>query len=240
MSRLSIAFFLALFFHMLISVLPWPQESHTLPRPTGNESITINLTPALAEEKSEPSQPPSLQQDQVEKSSPTKMPVPETGMPKIPVPVAKPAHQVRETTVPKVLQLPTKKVVKVIQATSPPSDNPVASTLPTTPLKASSNAQEAPAASPAIIKARPLYDQNPKPPYPTLARRRGWQGVVILAVRVLADGNPDQLTIRTSSGHELLDKTALKTVKQWHFLPGTKNNVPTPMEVLVPVHFILQ
>lgn len=246
MSRLLIAFFLALFFHMLLGVLPWSQEQ-TLPQPTGDESITISLTPANAEaktstprqtEKNERLETPSLQQEQVKKSSPTEMLVPETNTQN--VPAAEPVHQVRKTSVTKVLQSRASKGAQAMQIAPPPSHGSIASKLPTTPVKGSPTTQKVHAAAPAIIKARPLYEQNPKPPYPNLARRRGWQGVVILAVTVLEDGSPNQLTIHTSSGHDLLDKTALKTVKHWHFLPGTKNNIPSPMEVLVPVHFILQ
>jgi periplasmic protein TonB len=238
----------ALIIHMLLGVLPWSQERVILPQPTGNKTITIDLTPANAVVKkitpkltkqNERNQTPSLQQEQVKKSSPTAMSLPKTNSPKNPV--AKPVRHIRKTTVAKVVPSREKKATQQRQqAPHPPSRSPIASTtLPATPGKSQITNQIAPGTSPALIKAKPLYDQNPKPPYPNLARQRGWQGVVILAVTVLEDGSPNQLTIQTSSGHDLLDKTALKTVKQWHFLPGTKNNIPTPMEVLVPVHFLL-
>ncbi len=88
-------------------------------------------------------------------------------------------------------------------------------------------------------EAKPLYQDNPKPHYPALAQRRGWQGTVILTVRVLEDGTTDNVRLYESSGHKLLDRAARKAVQKWRFLPGTKNGVPVPMEILIPVLFLL-
>lgn len=92
---------------------------------------------------------------------------------------------------------------------------------------------------PAIVKARPLYNKNPKPAYPPLARRRGWQGTVILKVIVSEDGLAEQVTLYKSSGYPLLDTTAWKAVNSWRFLPGSTNGRSVTMNVLVPVHFRL-
>lgn len=91
----------------------------------------------------------------------------------------------------------------------------------------------------SVVEAKPLYRDNPKPLYPALAQRRGWQGTVILAVSVLADGKADHVRIYKSSDCLLLDKAAVTAVKMWRFLPGTKDGVPVKMEVLIPVHFSL-
>ncbi len=91
----------------------------------------------------------------------------------------------------------------------------------------------------AIQEATPLYQSNPPPAYPRMARRRGLEGTVTLAVTVLKDGSVNKVRLHKSSGHTLLDKSALKTVKRWRFSPGTKNGRPATMEVLVPVRFNL-
>ena len=93
---------------------------------------------------------------------------------------------------------------------------------------------------PALVKATPLYQTNPKPVYPPLARRRGQQGTVMLQVMVLENGRVEQVTLHRSSGFALLDKAALDTVKKWQFFPGTENGRPVSTRVLVPVHFKLQ
>jgi protein TonB len=50
--------------------------------------------------------------------------------------------------------------------------------------------------------------------YPLLARRRGWEGVVRVGVRVEADGQLTRLRVIGSSGHALLDRAALNSLSQ--------------------------
>ncbi|GJL54212.1 MAG: hypothetical protein NPIRA02_13440 [Nitrospirales bacterium] len=49
--------------------------------------------------------------------------------------------------------------------------------------------------------------------YPPLAKRRNWEGTVALRVSIRADGKIEDVRIIESSGHETLDREALKTVK---------------------------
>lgn len=98
---------------------------------------------------------------------------------------------------------------------------------------------EAPSTPRAIVQAKPIYHKNPKPDYPAIAKRRNWQGTTILLVNVSKQGEVKQVNIHKSSGYEMLDKSALSSVKRWHFLPGTENGSAVPMEVLVPVHYKL-
>ncbi len=97
-----------------------------------------------------------------------------------------------------------------------------------------------PASPAAIVKAKPMYHRNPKPAYPSIARRRNWQGTTILLVRVSINGEAREVSIHKGSGYEMLDKSALSSVRQWHFLPATENGRAVAMDVLVPVHFRLQ
>ena len=55
-----------------------------------------------------------------------------------------------------------------------------------------------------------------------MARRRGYEGKVVLKVEVLATGKVGQIKIAESSGFEVLDRAALKGVKIWMFRPGAK------------------
>jgi len=91
-----------------------------------------------------------------------------------------------------------------------------------------------------IVKAVPLYHRNPKPEYPRLSRKRSQQGTVVLEVRVREDGSGADVSISKSSGFGLLDKSAVKTVFRWQFIPGSLNGRPVGMEVLVPVQFVLE
>ncbi len=86
---------------------------------------------------------------------------------------------------------------------------------------------------------RPLYHQNPSPPYPQIARRKEWEGTVFLRVLVDKTGLVRDIAVEKSSGHRLLDKTAMETVMKWRFLPARSNRVPFASWVTIPVQFKL-
>ena len=86
----------------------------------------------------------------------------------------------------------------------------------------------------------PIKAFNRPPVYPSLARKRGWEGTVLLEVDVLSDGMVKSIKVKESSSYELLDTKALDAVRKWRFSPGFKAGEPVPMKVLVPVHFLLQ
>ena len=67
---------------------------------------------------------------------------------------------------------------------------------------------------------------NRKPDYPVLSRRNDEQGTVVLRVLVSASGHADKVQIRQSSGHPLLDESALNAVRVWRFRPATSNSQP--------------
>lgn len=90
-----------------------------------------------------------------------------------------------------------------------------------------------------LVFASPRYSENPLPAYPLPARRRGYAGVVILSVEVLADGRAGRLEIKKTSGYDLLDISALEAVRSWKFSPAKKMGTPVPMWVDVPVRFTL-
>jgi len=56
--------------------------------------------------------------------------------------------------------------------------------------------------------------------YPPVARRRGWQGRVSIALLVRADGRLSDVELLESSGHALLDRAALDDVNRLHKVPA--------------------
>ncbi len=86
-------------------------------------------------------------------------------------------------------------------------------------------------------KAIPKYKSNPAPVYPRIAKKRGYHGNVLLLVIVSKQGTAKKVTVSESSGYKLLDQSALKTVKQWYFYPGTKDGEPVEMSVTIPIRF---
>lgn len=88
--------------------------------------------------------------------------------------------------------------------------------------------------------ARPAHGSNPKPPYPIAARRLGQEGVVMLEVVVKPDGRAGDVRIRRSSGHPMLDESALSTVRdRWKFIPAKRNGAPIEATVTFPIRFQL-
>ncbi len=89
------------------------------------------------------------------------------------------------------------------------------------------------------VLAVPRYGENTPPVYPAVARRRGYEGIVILSAEILVNGNVGKLKIKKSSGYGMLDRSALETVRKWKFEPGRRMGYPVTMYVEVPVRFIL-
>lgn len=83
------------------------------------------------------------------------------------------------------------------------------------------------------------YLNNPKPPYPRMAVRLRIEGTVLLLVQVLPDGRAGTVQVMKTSGNDLLDDSALKTVKTWRFTPARKDGVITSAYVRVPIIFSL-
>lgn len=92
---------------------------------------------------------------------------------------------------------------------------------------------------PKDVDAVPRYGDNARPVYPPLARLRGYEGVVLLVVDVLADGRVGQVEIKRSAGHGILDRAALEAVRTWRFEPGRREGRAVTMSVEVPVRFVL-
>jgi protein TonB len=99
-------------------------------------------------------------------------------------------------------------------------------------------------APPPVVVTPPIftadYLENPPPQYPSMSRRLGEQGRVILRVLVSAGGNADEIQVRESSGHARLDNAARDTVRGWRFVPAKRGETPVPAWVLIPISFRLE
>ena len=84
------------------------------------------------------------------------------------------------------------------------------------------------------------YGSNPPPPYPRTARRRGWEGEVLLLVSVTAAGDVCKVEVKRSSGHRLLDRTAVNAVYRWRFQAARSNGRAVAGQVMVPIRFSLK
>jgi len=88
--------------------------------------------------------------------------------------------------------------------------------------------------------ATPDYKKNNPPRYPLLAKRRRYEGTVLLDVLVSRSGMVDSIKLAQSSGHQVLDRAAIKAVREWSFHPGKKGDEAREMWVTIPIRFQLQ
>jgi TonB family protein len=82
-------------------------------------------------------------------------------------------------------------------------------------------------------------EHNRPPVYPAVARRCGWEGTVLLELRVLADGRVAEVSVADSSGHEALDEAAVRAVRQWRFEPALCLGRPVAATARLPIRFKL-
>jgi protein TonB len=73
-----------------------------------------------------------------------------------------------------------------------------------------------------------------------IARKRGYQGKVILDVLVDENGRAREVIINESSGYVILDRAAATAVADWKFEPAKRGLIAVPMRVKVPVVFRLE
>lgn len=95
-----------------------------------------------------------------------------------------------------------------------------------------------------VVRDRPArvdtaYLQNPVPAYPSMSRRLGEEGRVVLQVRVGPDGAVLGVAVERSSGYPRLDDAASRAVAHWRFVPASVNGTAIESTVMVPVNFSL-
>jgi protein TonB len=108
------------------------------------------------------------------------------------------------------------------------------------PIASAPSAASRQTATPAVLQeAMPEYDKNPALEYPMRARQLGFEGTVVLNVRITQKGGVEDVKIAASSGYSLLDQSALRSVKTWRFKPARRGDQPVAAWVQVPVRYTL-
>ena len=82
-------------------------------------------------------------------------------------------------------------------------------------------------------------EKNPHPIYPLIARKKGWEGKVVLQTDVDKQGNVKFVRILESSGFKVLDDISIETLKTWRFKPAKLGNKFVDDIVDIPVKFVL-
>lgn len=81
---------------------------------------------------------------------------------------------------------------------------------------------------------------NPAPIYPPVSRKLREQGISLLLVHILANGQVAEVTLARSSGYPRLDESAINAVKQWRYQPALENGVAVDSWYQQPVEFTLR
>ena len=97
-----------------------------------------------------------------------------------------------------------------------------------------------PPVSRIIKEAVPLYKENPAPGYPMQAKKKGYEGTVVLEVLVTKEGKAGKVSVFQSSRYSLLDESAVSSVKKWRFEPGKRGDEKVDMTVKIPIRFQLE
>jgi protein TonB len=80
---------------------------------------------------------------------------------------------------------------------------------------------------------------QPKPPYPHIAKLRGWEGTVTLDIELRADGSIGDIQVVQSSGYPILDESARHTVTTWRHVPVKRDGNPVTRRAHLPIRFQL-
>jgi len=72
--------------------------------------------------------------------------------------------------------------------------------------------------------------------YPPLAKKIGWQGKVMVSFIIMEDGRVTNMKIVKSSGHAVLDRNVLETIREVQPFPKP----PVRAELFIPVNYVLK
>ena len=73
--------------------------------------------------------------------------------------------------------------------------------------------------------------------YPFLAKKNNLSGSVVLRVKVAATGVVEEIVVKTSSGHKVLDQEAIRQLKTAKFNPKTIQGRPEESSLDVVINF---
>ncbi|MFZ5758525.1 MAG: energy transducer TonB [Thermodesulfobacteriota bacterium] len=199
-----------------------------------SEAPSTPLAPPVEEPTAPaPPQPRLMPPAAQKKAKTTRSVAADAANPLPPQPMMPPAAPVGSTS-PESLALAARTTVPAAPATHPVGENepPPATT-------AMAEGTVPASAEGSTADASPSYADNPAPPYPPLARRRGQTGTVEVEVLVSPHGRAEDIRLAHASGHTLLDRAALETVRHWRFVPGRRGNETVAMWVRIPIRFAL-
>jgi periplasmic protein TonB len=109
---------------------------------------------------------------------------------------------------------------------------------PPSPAGAADGTAPASVREPVTIRKVSLLHMKP-PFYPPRCLRMGIEGTVRVRVLVGEDGAAQEVSLEKSSGDSALDESALTAVREWIFVPPSRDGLPVRAWAIVPIEFKL-
>ncbi len=178
------------------------------------------------------------------------------------IPEPSKSQPVKEVVAPKPV---TKPITKKVQAPSPIKQEVTPQPLVEAPPKVIAVEPKVDATPHEVVSAPPIEKPKPEPvqadvdnalgeyggllgraiakhkSYPKIAQMRGWEGEVMLDLKIDGNGNVLSTKVRESSGHEALDNQALEMVRKASPFPAPPDALRSrTFNISVPVSFKLE
>ncbi len=130
-------------------------------------------------------------------------------------------------------------------APEPPPTVVEAPPVPSTPRPAQPTAPSVAAIAPVEAPREPVYVApvpvgEVQPNFPLLARRRGWEGTVVVRFQVDTAGEVANVEVAKSSGRQVFDDEAIRAVKRRPFRPATRDGVAVAAQHTIRITFKLK
>lgn len=173
---------------------------------------------------------------QIEPGRPSPVPEPAKIQP-LPTAQANTARRERPAPTPRPMLAMTPEQASPTAAFTRPAVVAPAPSAPAAP--AAPVSSQVPPATVSAARFDAAYLHNPEPKYPSMSRRLGEEGKVLLKIRVGADGYATAVDIEKSSNFERLDEAARQVVARWRFVPAKRGDEAIEASVIVPMVFRL-
>lgn len=244
---------------LLFGLQPTQTRAVTLDSLSAGPALVLNLAATGAQSGAAADVQPAPQKTEPKKVvEPSAVPAKaaETAKPKQAKPVLK-KEPAPKKVAPKIPEekAPKKTVKKTERKSTDNTEkhNPVAASASATAANKSATTQSASGAPNTASRTAPTSaaqargsNSEPRfrvppsaPEYPKASRMRRQEGTVLLEVKLGTQGEQLQVVLLKSSGFPLLDRSALKAVKGWQFLPQEINGQGVSHVVRIPVRFEL-
>lgn len=186
--------------------------------------------PVAAIQPVQPIEPEPIPPKPIQKTQPKERPKPVTETPKEPAPVSEEPVTAPSEVVPNIIAVAPKADTVAITTVPPPTPEPV-KPIEVTPVDDNALGEYGSLLGRAIAKHKS---------YPKIAQMRGYQGDVLLDLKLDGNGNVLSAKVKEGSGYESLDKQALEMVRKASPFPAPPESLRNrTFNITVPVSFKL-